>query len=465
MKTSTRVCNWLHMKALICGLITLGLTTLAVKADEITVAKGASTKVTVAEGVKRITIANPNIIDAKPAEDGRAVTVSGLAEGSSALTIETVAGGTVAHRIIVRADLQGMLEEIKELLGDVEGLDVKMVGNKIVFKGEVATMSGYEKVKKVAAAYAGVILDMSGISKDINKNRADAILRDIGLEGITARIVEDGVVLEGVVYSEAEKARAEKLASQRIPKVTSFITVQEVMIETDVQFVEVNTTSGTDFGYNVLKSMELTAGGKSGGTTMGKPTPSWGVSGTATAKINALVGSGQGKVLVQKNVTAKSGSEGRAMVGGEFGVSSAGNVGGTLDKIQYGVILTVKPTLQGRDTIDSAVTIEVSMPVAAGKNAYSLDKNETKTTVRCKVGESVVLSGLVQALASNSKEKTPLVGDIPLLNLFFSEKTSAKQKKEVLVVLTPHVILPEAAAGGPYSDERKKILQGTDSTK
>jgi pilus assembly protein CpaC len=146
------------------------------------------------------------------------------------------------------------------------------------------------------------------------------------------------------------------------------------------------------------------------------------------------------------------------MVGGEFGVSSAGNVGGTLDKIQYGMILKVKPTLQGRDTILSTVTVELSMPVPAGRNAYSLDKSETTTTVLCKVGESIVLSGLVQALSSGSKEKTPVVGDIPLLNLFFSEKTSSKNKKEVLVVLTPRLVLPDAATGPAFGEERKKLL-------
>jgi len=262
-----------------------------------------------------------------------------------------------------------------------------------------------------------------------------------------------------------EKERATEIAKLRVPNVRNLLRVQEVMIETDVEFVEVNDTGGTDFGNNILKSLGMAANSSMQGGGTGKPSLSWGANAAAAVKINALVSSGQGRVLVQKNVSAKSGSEGRAMVGGELGVPIAGNVGGSLEKIQYGVILKVKPTLQGRDTIVNAVTLEVSMPVPAGRNAYALDKNETSTTVMCKVGESVVLSGLVQTLGSSSKEKTPIVGDIPLLNLFFSEKTSTKQKKEVVVLLTPRVLLPDVAKGPAYSEERKQLLEGKDSAK
>ena len=66
--------------------------------------------------------------------------------------------------------------------------------------------------------------------------------------------------------------------------------------------------------------------------------------------------------------------------------------------------------------------------------------------------------GLVQSLAISSKEKTPLIGDIPLLSLFFSEKTSRKDKKEVVLLMTPRVIIADAAKGGPFSDERKRLM-------
>ena len=99
------------------------------------------------------------------------------------------------------------------------------------------------------------------------------------------------------------------------------------------------------------------------------------------------------------------------------------------------------------------------MPVPAGRNnAYNLDKSETQTTAMCKVGESVVLSGLVQAIGLNSKEKTPGIGDIPLLNLFFSEKSSSKKKKEVVVVLTPKPVFPRADSSQPFGEERRKLL-------
>jgi len=85
--------------------------------------------------------------------------------------------------------------------------------------------------------------------------------------------------------------------------------------------------------------------------------------------------------------------------------------------------------------------------------------------VICRVGESVVLSGLVQTLGNFSKEKTPVLGDIPLLNLFFSEKTSTKIKKEVVIFLTPHVLVPEAVQAGAFSEERKRLRETSDNIK
>jgi len=453
-------------KAAGLGFLAVAILSLPVRAQDFIVPKGSSKQIPVVEGIRKVTVGNPNIIDARPTDDGRTLIVNGVGEGASELIIERLQGTNLFYKVVVRADLAQLQEQIKELLSEVEGLEIKTIGDKIVLKGNIITKSGYDKVTQVVSAYSGVLLNMTTFDRrEMNKFVEAAILRDIGLEGITAKVTEDTVMLEGIVYSETEKTRATEIAKLKVPNVRNLLTVQEVMIETDVQFLQVDTTSGTDTGYNVLKNMGISVGGDMKGAGTGKPAATWGVSANASVKINALVSSQNGKVLVQKNVSAKSGSEGTAQVGGEIGIAVSGNVGGNVEKIKYGVILKVKPILRGRDTVESMVTVEVSRPVPAGKNAYALEKNETTTTVMCKVGETVILSGLASALSFGGSEKTPVVGDIPLLNLFFAEKSSSKTKKEVLVALTPRVLLPTAATGAAFSEERKKALEGTDPSK
>lgn len=454
------------IKITLVSILALACLVLPARADDLVVPKGSSKQIPVAEGIRKVTVGNPNIIDARPTDDGRTLIVNGVGEGASELVIERLQGTNLFYKVVVRADLAQLLEQIKELLSDVEGLEIKTVGDKIVLKGNIVTKSGYDRVAQVVAAYSGVLLNMSKFDRtEMNKYVEAAIVKDIGLDSVTAKVTEDTVMLEGIVYSEAEKERATEIARLKQPNVKNLLRVQEVMIESDMQFIQVDSVSGKDTGYNVLKNMGIDVGGEMKGGGTGKPTATWGVSGSASVKINALVSSGQGKILIQKNVSAKSGTEGTAMVGGELGIAVSGNVGGSVEKIKYGMLLKVTPTLQGRDTILSKVSVEVSRPIPAGRNAYALDKSETSTTVMCKVGESIVLSGLVEALSSGNAEKTPGVGDIPLLNLFFSEKTSSKVKKELLVVLTPRVLFPDAAKGPAFSEERKQSLEGTDPTK
>jgi pilus assembly protein CpaC len=279
--------------------------------------------------------------------------------------------------------------------------------------------------------------------------------------------VGDTVILEGIVFSEADALRAVELAKVRVPNVRNLLSIQKLIIETDVQFVQVTSDGSTDTGYNVLKSLGIGAQGAAQGGGGGNPALSWGAGASASARINAVIGEGRGKVVAHNNISTTSGTEGDTMVGGEFGISVAGNVGGSLEKIQFGLMLKVKPVLQGRDSIVSAVTFEMSVPVgrAQGTTAYTLEKSKTSTTVMCKAGESVVLSGLAQALGTSSREKTPLLGDIPVLNLLFSEKSTRKEKKDVIVVLTSRLIKPEVDNNTPFSEERKKLLEVKDVTK
>ena len=52
------------------------------------------------------------------------------------------------------------MDQLKDLLSDVAGLEIKTVGNKVVFEGKIETQADCEKIKKVEAAYPGA--DQSG---------------------------------------------------------------------------------------------------------------------------------------------------------------------------------------------------------------------------------------------------------------------------------------------------------------
>ena len=72
--------------------------------------------------------------------------------------------------------------------------------------------------------------------------------------------------------------------------------------------------------------------------------------------------------------------------------------------------------------------------------------------IRLKEGETSVLGGLIQTTMTNTVGGVPFLGDIPLLQYFFSTKHAERQDQEVLIMLTPRVVrLPEPRLGAGSS--------------
>jgi type II secretory pathway component GspD/PulD (secretin) len=159
-------------------------------------------------------------------------------------------------------------------------------------------------------------------------------------------------------------------------------------------------------------------------------------------------------------LSTKNGETGSFQDGATAYLNAPGAQGvGNLISVDYGVILKVKPTLQGRDRVVNEVTIEVSTPVPVAGSQFSVQKYNTTCTSVCKIGESMVISGMTQTIAANNSSKTPLLGDVPLLSLFFSSKISDKERHEFVILVTPRPVFPSAAFGQTLGEQHKDLLQ------
>jgi Flp pilus assembly secretin CpaC len=102
-------------KMLLPLLVCAGLAAPGLRGDEFTVAKGGSTNIAVAAGIRKIIVGSDAIIAAGPQQDGKAAVVVGLAEGSSELRIQQLQGPDLVYKVAVHADSQGTIDQIKEL--------------------------------------------------------------------------------------------------------------------------------------------------------------------------------------------------------------------------------------------------------------------------------------------------------------------------------------------------------------
>jgi general secretion pathway protein D len=110
--------------------------------------------------------------------------------------------------------------------------------------------------------------------------------------------------------------------------------------------------------------------------------------------------------------------------------------------------LKIKPQINDGGTVRLEVTQEdrellppnQQIAAAAGGGGFTTSKRSIKTAIVANNGQTVVLGGLIKDKNTTRIHKVPLLGDIPILGYLFKTKRKEKQKVNLVVFLTPHII-------------------------
>lgn len=86
-----------------------------------------------------------------------------------------------------------------------------------------------------------------------------------------------------------------------------------------------------------------------------------------------------------------------------------------------------------------------SIPVPVGSNIQNFNVDSVRTsniqgTVVAKDGLTVAIGGLIDATESDVEQKVPLLGDVPFIGELFKRVVKEKAKRELLLLITPHII-------------------------
>ena len=249
----------------------------------------------------------------------------------------------------------------------------------------------------------------------------------------------------------------------------------ETQVMTEVKIVEVKRSTLQQYGLNVLKNSGntvagITTPGSSNGVSPGGIGAAAGFAAGSNLPIanafNLIVGNprdgilgilsfleqkGLARTYAEPTLTAMSGQTASFLAGGEFPVpvSQGGSTGGiTIQYREFGIRLSLTPTVLSRDRIGLKVAPEVSDLdfsagiTTAGVTVPALTVRRTDTTVELGDGESFVISGLVSNNLINNASKVPWLGDIPILGAFFKSINVNRSEKELVMVVTPHLVRP-----------------------
>jgi len=151
----------------------------------------------------------------------------------------------------------------------------------------------------------------------------------------------------------------------------------------------------------------------------------------------------EGKFLVGQNVPFVTG----AYAATGTNTASTVNPFQTFERRDVGLQLQVKPQVSEGGVVRLAIYVEDSSvaPGTAG-DALVLNKRSFQTNVIVEDGSFVVISGLIQDQANETRSKVPLLGDLPLIGNLFRYDTRTRTKTQTMVFLRPTIIRDEAAA-------------------
>ncbi len=170
--------------------------------------------------------------------------------------------------------------------------------------------------------------------------------------------------------------------------------------------------------------------------------------------IAALENDGVVEVLAEPNIVAADGQEASFLAGGEYpypmvqGNSAGGSGAVTIDFKEYGVRLNFIPTVTPRGTIRLQVAPEVSSldfsnaVQISGFNVPAITTRKVKTEVELGDGATFVIGGLIDDRETETFEKIPFIGDIPILGKFFQSKLKNRTNTELIVLVTPEIVAP-----------------------
>jgi general secretion pathway protein D len=247
---------------------------------------------------------------------------------------------------------------------------------------------------------------------------------------------------------EAVKLASQLVALQDVPEA-------EVML--DVEVLEVQRNRLLDLGIDWPTSLSFAPLQAAGGTAVtldqlrhlnGSTISVTGVAGSLTASKT----DGDSDTLAAPRIRVRNKEKAKVVIGDKLPTITttiSSGVGGfaseSVNYVDVGLKLDVEPTIYLNNEVGIRISLEVSnlvdtVTTKGGTTAYRIGTRSASTMLQLKDGENQVLAGLIKNEDRSSATKLPGVGDLPVLGRLFGSQQDTRNKTEVVLSITPHLI-------------------------
>jgi type II secretory pathway component GspD/PulD (secretin) len=235
----------------------------------------------------------------------------------------------------------------------------------------------------------------------------------------------------------------------RVERLLKAIDRQPRQILIEAKILEIGLRDGESFGLDWAKIFSYDGGegsfGVRGLSNPGSPGVFFDlVTPNIEVFLDSLRSRARLRTLSTPKLLALEDREAEAIVGDRQGY----NVTTTIDTVtttsveflESGVILKVRPSVDGQGRILLQVHPEVSTGTVSDDGIPSQTTTEVTTTMLVESGKTVFIGGLIKQTTQESREGVPILGDIPLIGLAFSNRAITSINSELVVLITPYIV-------------------------
>ena len=401
--------------------------------NELSVAVGKAVLVDCAQPIQRVAIGLGDIAEAT-AVSPTEVMIDGKAPGETSLIIWDIRGGRQFFNITVRPiatissdNLDSIRRELRtELPGQT--VRVSYSNNNIFLRGTVNDLTSSTRAVEIAST-AGKVVNLL----DVNVPKSDPqILLKVRIASVDRNKERQlGINLFDLGLGNAIGG-----------------------VNTDQFSPPIISNSGSSSGQGIAGASGATA-------TLSQDLnllaffPGLGTGAT----IEALETKGVVQVLAEPNLMAADGKEASFLSGGQYPYPVVSGAAGGLATVsiefkEYGIRLNFIPTITPRGTIRLQVAPEVSAldytneVTLSGFTVPGLTTRRVNSEVELADGESLIIGGLLDKSLTDTFNKIPFIGDIPILGKLFQSDSVTRNDTELIVIVTPEIVTP-IPAGNP----------------
>lgn len=415
-----------------------------------------------------ISITDPGIIAAEPIANDQ-IRVTGLAVGKSDLHLTA---GTVSklYTVTVNDNVREIFNSLRRDLDSVPEIEISINGNRVVLKGEVSNIDGWETLQKVLPSYGAGVTDLTifrpapeimlSLQKLFEKAGFKVVqdVTDLAPGTLSLQNEKNTLILNGTVYCQDDIDTIRQLISTQnwlsldgkdAGKPVRFINkvvIKPTLLDVGAVFVGIKNADTSAIGANLLKGGVNIAQGFNFSTIFeGRTNQSYNLGADASTILNLMAESGCKRFHRAGHLSFMSNENSEYKVlheGGTLKVRVYGGSGGTgtLTDVPYGFIMRVRGGLIGNDRVKLDVQIEISTPALQDNNDYDLKQTKISTTIVTKLGETVALGGMKDMVEESSGPSgIPFLRKIPVLNWICAEKTDSFNDSQVLLLIYPQV--------------------------